>query len=110
MNGRVQDPRFGFFISPDPLVQAPYLSQSYNRYAYVWNNPATLQDPSGFQTQSPNYTAGPCQEGMSGEECLTLISMDPSRQSNNYARPTIQPARRGPPGRRRDIGFVSVRH
>ena len=49
MNGRVQDPKLGRFISPDPLVQAPYSSQSLNRYSYAWNNPETLIDPSGFQ-------------------------------------------------------------
>jgi RHS repeat-associated protein len=50
MNGRVQDPLLGRFLSPDPFVQAPYHSQSLNRYAYVWNNPLSLVDPSGFQT------------------------------------------------------------
>jgi RHS repeat-associated protein len=49
MNGRVQDPKLGLFISADPLVQAPYHSPSHNRYSYVWNNPASLVDPSGFQ-------------------------------------------------------------
>jgi RHS repeat-associated protein len=39
MNGRVQDPLLGRFLSPDPFVQAPYHSQSLNRYSYVWNNP-----------------------------------------------------------------------
>jgi RHS repeat-associated protein len=48
MNGRVQDPVLGRFISADPFVQAPYHSQSLNRYSYVWNNPLTLVDPSGF--------------------------------------------------------------
>jgi RHS repeat-associated protein len=50
MNGRVQDPKLGLFISADPFVQAPYHSQSHNRYAYVWNNPVSMIDPSGFQT------------------------------------------------------------
>lgn len=49
MNGRVQDPLLGKFLSPDPFVQAPYHSQSLNRYSYVWNNPLSLVDPSGFQ-------------------------------------------------------------
>jgi RHS repeat-associated protein len=49
MNGRVQDPMLGRFVSADPLVQAPYYSQSLNRYSYVWNNPMSLVDPSGFQ-------------------------------------------------------------
>jgi RHS repeat-associated protein len=53
MNGRVQDPMIGRFISADPIVQAPLFSQSLNRYSYVWNNPLSLVDPSGFQAQGP---------------------------------------------------------
>jgi RHS repeat-associated protein len=52
MKGRVQDPELGRFISADPFVQAPYNGQSLNRYSYVWNNPATFVDPSGFATSS----------------------------------------------------------
>jgi papain fold toxin 1 (glutamine deamidase) of polymorphic toxin system len=37
----------------DPFVQAPYHTQSLNRYSYVWNNPLTLIDPSGFQAGLP---------------------------------------------------------
>ncbi len=50
MNGRVYDPVLGRFLSPDPLVQAPHNTQSYNRYAYVFNNPLSFVDPSGYQT------------------------------------------------------------
>jgi RHS repeat-associated protein len=53
MNGRVQDPKLGLFISADPFVQAPYHSQSHNRYAYVWNNPVSMIDPSGFNCDNP---------------------------------------------------------
>ncbi|MGP4846196.1 RHS repeat-associated core domain-containing protein [Marinobacter sp. 1Y8] len=48
MNGRVYDPLIGRFLSADPLIQAPYASQSYNRYSYVWNNPLSSTDPSGY--------------------------------------------------------------
>jgi RHS repeat-associated protein len=51
MNGRVQDPILGRFISADPIVQAPYNTQSHNRYSYVWNNPASMIDPSGFDAK-----------------------------------------------------------
>ncbi len=48
MNGRVYDPKLGRFLSADPIVQAPLYTQSFNRYSYVWNNPLTLIDPSGY--------------------------------------------------------------
>ena len=48
MNGRVYDPDLGRFISADPYVQYPMISQNYNRYTYVDNNPLSYTDPSGF--------------------------------------------------------------
>lgn len=48
MNGRVFDPALSRFVSADPLIESPDNMQSYNRYAYVWNNPMNRTDPSGF--------------------------------------------------------------
>jgi len=48
MNGRIYDPRLGRFLNADPIVQAPFYSQSYNRYAYTFNSPLSFVDPSGF--------------------------------------------------------------
>ncbi|MCP4127467.1 MAG: RHS repeat-associated core domain-containing protein, partial [Gammaproteobacteria bacterium] len=48
MNGRVYDPELGRFLSADPYIQALFSSQSFNRYAYVWNNPLRYWDPSGY--------------------------------------------------------------
>ena len=39
MNGRVYDPELGRFLSADPHVQDATNLQSWNRYAYVLNNP-----------------------------------------------------------------------
>ena len=50
MNGRIYDPLLGRFLSADILVQAPGNLQSYNRYSYVFNNPLSFTDPSGFLT------------------------------------------------------------
>lgn len=47
MNGRIYDPMLGRFLSPDPYVQLPDFSQSFNRYAYCLNNPLIYTDPSG---------------------------------------------------------------
>jgi RHS repeat-associated protein len=48
MKGRMFDPRTGRFLTPDPIVQTPFDGQSYNRYAYVRNNPLRYRDPSGL--------------------------------------------------------------
>ncbi|MFT4190003.1 MAG: RHS repeat-associated core domain-containing protein [Comamonas sp.] len=48
MNGRIYDPYIGRFLSADPYIQSPANLQSYNRYAYVLNNPLTLTDPTGY--------------------------------------------------------------
>jgi hypothetical protein len=40
-------PRLGRFLSPDPYVQEPDFTQSFNRYAYCWNNPLKFTDPDG---------------------------------------------------------------
>ena len=51
MRGRIYDARLGRFTTPDPFVQAPFFSQSLNRYSYVLNNPASLVDPNGFEVE-----------------------------------------------------------
>ena len=48
MNGRVYDPMTARFISADPTIQAPFNSQSYNRYSYGFNSPLNGTDPSGY--------------------------------------------------------------
>ena len=35
MNARLYDPLLGRFLAPDPIVQSPFFSQSYNRYTYT---------------------------------------------------------------------------
>jgi RHS repeat-associated protein len=47
MNGRLYDPILGRFIQADSLVSNPDNLQSYNRYAYVNNNPLSYSDPTG---------------------------------------------------------------
>jgi hypothetical protein len=37
----------GMFLSPDPYIQAPGMTQNFNRYAYCLNNPLIYTDPSG---------------------------------------------------------------
>ncbi len=46
-NARMYEPLTGKFLAPDPFVQAPDYSQSFNRYAYCFNNPLKYTDPNG---------------------------------------------------------------
>jgi RHS repeat-associated protein len=48
MNGRVYDATLARFMSADPHIQEGALTQSYNRYSYVMNNPMKYTDPSGY--------------------------------------------------------------
>jgi len=48
MNGRLYDPVVGRMLSPDPKVQMPDYTQSFNRYAYCINNPLAYTDPTGY--------------------------------------------------------------
>ena len=47
MNARLYDPLIGRFLSPDPYIQDPGFSQSFNRYSYALNNPLKHTDKSG---------------------------------------------------------------
>lgn len=47
MNARLYDPMLGRFLSPDPYVQMPDFTQSFNRYSYCLNNPLKYVDKNG---------------------------------------------------------------
>jgi RHS repeat-associated protein len=51
MNGRMQDPLLGRFASADPYITEPGFTQNFNRYSYVYNNPLSFTDPSGFDCE-----------------------------------------------------------
>ncbi len=69
MNGRVYDQELGRFISPDPIIQAPYVTTSFNRYAYVWNNPMKYTDPTGYEALH-----GECE---TEDDCMTIEGHPP---------------------------------
>jgi RHS repeat-associated protein len=58
MNGRIYDPALGRMLSPDPNVPDPTVTQSFNRYAYVRNNPLSYTDPTGFWEDGGDYGPG----------------------------------------------------
>jgi RHS repeat-associated protein len=75
MRGRMYDARSARFLSPDPVVAVPSNAQSYNRYAYVRNNPLVYIDPSGYFTENSQ-----CQmvEGSNfHQECNTHVALPP---------------------------------
>ena len=68
MNGRVYDPSIGRFASADPFVQAPFNPQSLNRYSYVFNNPLSLTDPTGYEATGESSAQGEAQSSASGTD------------------------------------------
>jgi RHS repeat-associated protein len=63
MNGRMQDPHLGRFLSADPYIVGLDNSQAVNRYSYVNNNPLSFTDPSGYWPEDcdcrPGVPRGP---------------------------------------------------
>src|SRR5947207_12446607 len=49
LNGRVQDAITGRLLSADPYVPDPGNTRSFHRYGYVYNNPLSYTDPTGFE-------------------------------------------------------------
>jgi RHS repeat-associated protein len=47
LRARYYDPQLGRFLSRDPFSGLLTIPQSLHPYSYVFNNPATLRDPSG---------------------------------------------------------------
>jgi RHS repeat-associated protein len=73
-NGRMYDPSLKRFLTADPIVSHPGLSQSWNAYSYVMNSPLNFTDPTGyrdgcgeFSDCPPNVDAPPIGPGPVGQ-------------------------------------------
>ena len=55
MNGRAYDPLLARFTSGDPVIAEPYEGGSYDRYAYVLNQPLEATDPTGLAPVDYNF-------------------------------------------------------
>ena len=69
MGARDYDPRLGRWLSADTIVPNPANSQSFNRYAYVYNNPLKYTDPSGRRA---------CSDWDANGQCLVLENPNPA--------------------------------
>ena len=49
IKGRMYDYNNGRFLSVDPFIQSPTSTQSMNPYTYVFNNPLSGTDPTGYE-------------------------------------------------------------
>jgi hypothetical protein len=68
------------YLGHDLFVQAPYHSQSLNRYSYVWNNPLTLVDPrAGSRLARTARTTG----HLCGDICLFYFTCEASTSTTN---------------------------
>jgi RHS repeat-associated protein len=78
MNARYYLPEVGRFISADTIVPQPENPQSYNRYAYGFNNPVKYTDPSGHVAQcwtmDENGSNVSCDEWMI--EAMTILGLE----------------------------------
>jgi RHS repeat-associated protein len=73
MHARMYVPQWGRFLSVDPILGNPSQPQSWNRYAYVMNNPTNATDPTGRCEQQP------------GEPPCTDMTVTVEADAQNYA-------------------------
>jgi len=79
MHARYFSSNLGRFLSVDPVGGDIGSSQSWNRYAYVLNNPLVLIDPDGRQVRIDGITAAGY---MSHNEALRALSQIPHDPAN----------------------------
>jgi len=66
MGAREYDPSLGRWLSADTIVPDPANPQSFNRYAYVLNNPLRYTDPTGHFTE---------------DEIMQFLGLDPEENT-----------------------------
>jgi RHS repeat-associated protein len=80
MHARYFAPELGRFLGPDPAASSYTLAipQSWNRFAYVLNNPLRFFDPNGLQPNEPEKDPGPVLRGDGfGETIAVTGAKDP---------------------------------
>lgn len=78
---RVMSPNYGRWQSPDPVAGDPSNPQSWNRYAYVLNNPTSLTNPLGLDDDD-NCTWDPT---------TSTLTCPPPNSSEGQGEPPVPP-------------------
>jgi RHS repeat-associated protein len=73
---RYYNPILGRFIQADTIVQDPFDPQSWNRYAYVRNNPLKYVDPSGHFELDIGFDLDPSENEHSVAEDAASLDWD----------------------------------
>lgn len=87
MGGRIYDPLIGRMLQTDIVTQAPDQILSYNRYAYVWNNPMNMVDPSGYMGEGDDSDG----TGDQGQDTATDASTDVGVEGKSHVNGTTDP-------------------
>jgi RHS repeat-associated protein len=100
--GRFYDPKFGFFLSADPVGPLSGSSTLGNRYAYVGYDPINRTDPSGLQDAGGNVsqpTACTGEDLALAPYCLTVEvgPPDPDIPGDEPPAVDVSPEPGGPP-------------
>jgi RHS repeat-associated protein len=74
MHARYYSPGGGRFLSVDPVLGNLLRPGSWNRYAYVLNNPMNYTDPTGMRDTGSIVT---CSGPGGGIPCITVTAKDP---------------------------------
>lgn len=98
MGARHYDPTRKRFHSPDPVVAAPLDTQSWNRYAYVRDNPLSFTDPSGL-----SWCPGPLCDRPGPQPPPDPGGSDPTGESSYY-----NSASNGEPGTEAPVGAGAI--
>jgi RHS repeat-associated protein len=84
---RIYRPDLGRFLTPDPVVPDPVGSQSWNRYAFVLNNPLRYVDPSGHGEEETSEV-----EGTQTREAQAQSDFETAMANEPLLRDAVQPS------------------